>query len=51
MLGFRAQVRKQDFSLSGEVDAAQWVPLAEAPDKLREGGVAWQLVRKSIGDH
>ena len=50
MLGFRAQVRKQDFSLSGEVDAAQWVPLSEAPDKLREGGVAWQLVRKIIGD-
>lgn len=51
MLGFRAQVRKRDFSLSGEVDAAQWVPILEAPDKLREGGVAWQLVRKIIGDH
>ena len=51
MLGFRAQVRKHDFSLSGEVDAAQWVPILEAPDKLREGGVAWQLVRKIIGDH
>lgn len=50
MLGFRAQVRKHDFSLSGEVDAAQWVPILEAPDKLREGGVAWQLVRKIIGD-
>ena len=50
MLGFRAQVRKQDFSLSGEGDDAQWVPLSEAPDKLREVGVAWQLVRKIIGD-
>lgn len=45
MLGFKANVRKGDFSLSGEVDAAEWVKLEDAPALLREGGIAWQLVR------
>lgn len=45
MIGYKANVRKQDFHLSREVDSAEWVKLAEAPDKLREGGIAWQLVR------
>lgn len=45
MLGFKADVRKRDFALSKEVDAASWVPLADAPERLREGGIAWQLVR------
>ena len=44
MLGFKATVRKADFQLSQEVDRAQWFPLSEAPGKLRQGGVAWQLV-------
>lgn len=44
MLGFRADVRKKAFVLSKEVDAAAWVPIAEAPGRLREGGIARQLV-------
>ncbi len=48
MLGFRADVRKQDFVLSGEVDAAEWVLLSDAPKMLRKGGIAWQLVRRII---
>lgn len=45
MLGFRADVKKKNFVLSGEVDTATWVPVAEAPSLLREGGIAWQLVK------
>ena len=44
MLGFKATVKKADFRLSQEVDKAQWFPLPEAPGKLREGSIAWQLV-------
>ncbi len=49
MLGFYATAKKKDFELSGEVDAAEWVPLGEAPGKLREGSIAWQLVREVTG--
>ena len=45
MLGFRAVAEKADFVLSGEVDAAEWVKLEDAPGLLREGSIAWQLVR------
>ena len=48
MLGFKANVKKQSFVLSGEVDAAEWVPFSEALGKLREGSIAWQLVKKVI---
>ena len=48
MLGFKAMVKKANFVLSGEVDSAEWVPLANAPDKLREGGIAWALVRELL---
>lgn len=44
MLGFLSNVKKADFKLSGEVNSATWFPLEEAADKLRQGGVAWQLV-------
>ncbi len=47
MLGFRAVVRKRPFRLSGEVDAAVWVPAAEALSLMREGSIAWRLVRAS----
>lgn len=50
MLGFRADVRKADLRLSREVDSAQWVPFAEAPGKLREGSIAWQLVTSVTED-
>lgn len=48
MLGYRADVRKDKLKLSGEVDSARWFPLSEALGKLREGGIAWQLVKRII---
>ena len=49
MLGYKATVKKADFRLSGEVDSAAWVKYEDALDKLREGSIAWQLVREAIG--
>lgn len=49
MLGFKAVVEKKDLELSEEVDAAQWVRFADALSLLREGSIAWQLVREVIG--
>lgn len=51
MLGFRANVKKQPFVLSGEVDAAEWVPFSEALEKIREGSIAWQLVKKVMEEN
>ena len=48
MLGYRADVKKAEFKLSGEVDAAKWFPLSESLERLREGGIAWQLVKHII---
>jgi len=48
MLGFKATVRKSALNLSGEVDAAQWVPFDQALEKLRPGSIAWQLVKTVI---
>ena len=48
MLGYKATVQKKDFYLSGEVDSVEWVKLEDAPAKLREGGIAWQLVKTII---
>lgn len=45
MLGFKVVAEKKVFALSGEVDAAEWVKLEDAPGLLREGGIAWQLVK------
>ena len=45
MLGFKATVKKRPFKLSGEVDSAKWVKLEDALPLLREGGIAWQLVK------
>lgn len=47
MLGYHAVVKKSDFVLSGEVDSAAWFTPEEALSKLREGSIAWQLVRES----
>lgn len=46
MLGYRAQVKKAEFHISGEVDAVRWFPLGDALAQLREGGIAWQLVKE-----
>ena len=48
MLGYKALVKKEDFTLSGEVDAVEWVKYENALEKLREGSIAWQLVKKVI---
>ncbi len=48
MIGYEAEVRKADFALSKEVDAAEWVRYEEALGKLREGSIAWQLVSTVI---
>ncbi len=48
MLGFKATVKKQDFKLSSEVDAAEWVRYENALSLLREGSIAWQLVKAVI---
>lgn len=50
MLGFCARVKKEAFALSGEVDSARWVPLTQAPDLLRSGGIAWKLVSEIAGE-
>lgn len=49
MLGYKARVAKRDFVLSGEVDTAEWFPLKDADSHLREGGIAWELVRTING--
>ena len=48
MLGFKAVVDKADFKLSGEVDSARWVKFDEALGLLREGSIAWELVKAAI---
>lgn len=48
MLGYRANVKKDDITISKEVDSASWIPLSEALSKLREGSIAWQLVKDVV---
>ena len=48
MLGYKATVRKKDFKLSGEVDSVEWVKFDNALSLLREGSIAWQLVKTVI---
>ena len=49
MLGYKAVVKKSDFSISGEVDSVKWVKFENALSLLREGSIAWQLVKTVIG--
>ncbi len=49
MLGFHAKVNKAELVLSSEVDAAEWIKYEDALGKIREGSIAWQLVKKVIG--
>ena len=37
MIGFLGRAKKQDFTLSGEVDQAWWVPVEEAPALMHPG--------------
>ena len=48
MLGFHAKVKKADLALSVEVDDAEWVAFSDALAKIREGSIAWQLVKEVI---
>ena len=48
MLGFHAKVRKAALALSVEVEAAEWVPFEDALGKIREGSIAWHLVKEVI---
>lgn len=48
MLGYKAVVKKADFNISNEVDDAIWVSLDNALGLLREGSIAWQLVKSII---
>ena len=50
MLGYKTIVDKADFKLSGEVDSARWVKFDEALSLLREGSIAWQLVKAAINE-
>lgn len=48
MLGYKAVVCKDEFRLSGEVDSACWFKFDEALEQIREGSIAWQLVKQVI---
>ncbi|MBQ2407532.1 MAG: NUDIX domain-containing protein [Lachnospiraceae bacterium] len=48
MLGYKASVKKKEFKLSCEVDSVEWVKYEDALSKLREGSIAWQLVKTVI---
>lgn len=48
MLGFMAKVEKAEFALSQEVDSAKWFSFDEALGQIREGSIAWQLVKTVI---
>ena len=50
MIGFKATVKKKELTLSGEVDSAMWFSFEEALSHLREGSIAWQLVKSAISE-
>jgi len=50
MLGYKSFVRKKDFKISGEVDSVEWFPYESALEKIKEGSIAWQLVKQVINE-
>lgn len=48
MLGYKATVKKKDFTLSGEVDGAEWVSYDKALGYLRDGSIAKRLIKEAI---
>ena len=48
MLGYKATVKKKSFTLSGEVDGAEWVSYDKALCYLRDGSIAKRLVKEAI---
>lgn len=45
MLGFAARVKKADFSISSEVDKAEWFSADQALTKLKPGSIAMDLMK------
>lgn len=48
MLGYKANVKKADFVLSKEVDLAKWFKFEDALQQIKEGCIAWQLVKAVV---
>ena len=48
MLGYKATVKKKGFTLSGEVDGAEWVSYDKALGYLRDGSIAKRLIKEAI---
>ena len=48
MLGYKAVVERDNFTLSKEVDSVEWVKYESALELLREGSIGWQLVKTVI---
>ena len=48
MLGYQANVKKADFVLSQEVDSATWFKFEDALAQMKEGSIAWQLVKTVV---
>lgn len=44
MLGYVCKVKKGELKLSSEVDSAEWFPLKNAAQLLRQGSVGWHLL-------
>jgi len=50
MIGYKANVKKENFKISNEVDSVEWIKYEDALNKLREGSIGWQLVKTVIED-
>nr|MBQ8245121.1 NUDIX domain-containing protein [Oscillospiraceae bacterium] len=49
MIGFIARAKKREFTLSGEVEEARWVPVEEAPGLMHPGkSISAELVRRYL---
>ena len=49
MIRFLGRAKKQPFTLSGEVEAASWVPVAEAPALMHPGkSISTEMVRQYL---
>ena len=45
MIGFIARAKKRDFTLSGEVDEAQWIPVEQAIHMVHpKGSISYELL-------
>ena len=51
MLGYKSTVKKQDFITSDEVDAVEWFKFDRALSYIREGSIAYRLVKAVIEKH